>query len=47
MKNAKTALNLTEGRPVKLILLFAIPVFLGNLFQICYTVSRPACDKVA
>lgn len=37
MKNAKTALNLTEGRPVKLILLFAIPVFLGNLFQICYS----------
>lgn len=36
-KNAKTALNLTEGRPVKLILLFAIPVFLGNLFQICYS----------
>lgn len=37
MKNAKTALNLTEGRPVKLILLFAIPVFLGNLFQIGYS----------
>lgn len=37
MKTSKTALNLTEGRPVKLILLFAIPVFLGNLFQICYS----------
>ncbi|MDE7273530.1 MAG: MATE family efflux transporter [Lachnospiraceae bacterium] len=37
MKSAKTALNLTEGRPVKLILLFAVPVFLGNLFQICYS----------
>lgn len=36
MKKAKTALNLTEGSPVKLILLFAIPVFLGNLFQIGY-----------
>ena len=37
MKNTKTALNLTEGRPLKLILLFAIPVFLGNLFQILYS----------
>lgn len=36
MKTSKTALNLTLGRPVKLILLFAIPVFLGNLFQILY-----------
>ncbi|MDE7323720.1 MAG: MATE family efflux transporter [Lachnospiraceae bacterium] len=37
MKTSRTALNLTEGRPVKLILLFAIPVFLGNLFQILYS----------
>ena len=37
MKTSKTALNLTEGRPIKLILRFAIPVFLGNLFQICYS----------
>ncbi len=37
MKTSRTALNLTEGRPVKRILLFAIPVFLGNLFQICYS----------
>ena len=37
MKTSKTALNLTEGRPMKLILRFAIPVFLGNLFQICYS----------
>ena len=28
--------NLTEGKPVKLILQFAIPVFLGNLFQLTY-----------
>ena len=28
--------NLTEGKPVKLILQFAIPVFLGNLFQLFY-----------
>lgn len=36
MKTSKTALNLTQGNPLKLILLFAIPVFLGNLFQIFY-----------
>lgn len=36
-RNARTALNLTEGRPLKLILLFAIPVFFGNLFQILYS----------
>lgn len=28
--------NLTEGKPVKLILQFAIPVFLGNMFQLFY-----------
>lgn len=37
MKNSKTALNLTQGKPIKLILLFAIPVFFGNLFQILYS----------
>ena len=36
-ENSKTALKLTEGRPIKLILLFAIPVFFGNLFQILYS----------
>ena len=30
-------LNLTEGNPLKLILLFAIPVFLGRLFQMTYS----------
>lgn len=30
-------LILTEGKPVRLILLFAIPIFLGNLFQILYS----------
>lgn len=28
--------NLTEGKPIRLILAFAVPVFLGNLFQILY-----------
>lgn len=36
MKASKTTLNLTQGRPLKRILLFAVPIFLGNLFQILY-----------
>lgn len=28
--------NLTEGKPLKLILLFAIPLFIGQLFQLFY-----------
>lgn len=32
----KNGANMTEGNPIKLILQFAIPVFLGNLFQIFY-----------
>lgn len=35
MKHRKT--TLTEGNPAKLIVLFAIPIFLGNLFQILYS----------
>lgn len=35
MKHRKT--TLTERNPVKLIVLFAIPIFLGNLFQILYS----------
>lgn len=35
MKHRKT--TLTEGNSVKLIVLFAIPIFLGNLFQILYS----------
>ena len=35
MKHRKT--TLTEGNPVKLIVLFSIPFFLGNLFQILYS----------
>ena len=30
-------MTLTEGKPIKLILLFAIPIFLGKLFQILYS----------
>lgn len=28
--------NLTEGKPIKLILLFALPLFIGQLFQLFY-----------
>lgn len=37
IKNSKTALDLTNGNPVKLIIMFAIPVFFGNLFQYMYS----------
>lgn len=36
-ENTKRNLDLTQGNPIKLILKFAIPVFLGNLFQIGYS----------
>lgn len=36
MERVKTALDLTEGRPHRVILLFAVPVFLGNLLQLLY-----------
>ena len=29
--------NLTAGKPIKLILLFAIPLFIGQLFQLFYS----------
>jgi Na+-driven multidrug efflux pump len=32
MKNNKT-LNMTSGNPTRLLILFAIPMLIGNLFQ--------------
>ena len=29
--------NLTEGKPLKLILRFAVPLFIGRLFQLFYS----------
>ncbi len=29
--------NLTKGKPLKVILLFAIPLYVGQLFQLCYS----------
>jgi putative MATE family efflux protein len=37
VNKSRTAINLTQGSPVKLLLLFAIPIFFGNLFQIFYS----------
>lgn len=31
--------DLTKGRPIKLIVLFALPIFLGNIFQQMYSLS--------
>ncbi len=31
--------NLTEGKPIKLIILFAIPLFIGQLFQLMYSLA--------
>lgn len=30
--------NMTEGKPAKLILTFALPLMIGNIFQQLYTV---------
>ncbi len=29
--------NLTEGKPLKAILIFAVPLYIGQLFQLCYS----------
>ena len=35
---AARTLNMTEGKPLKLIVVFAMPLMLGNVFQQLYTV---------
>ena len=35
-------INMTEGKPLRLLLAFAIPQILGNIFQQCYTVTDTA-----
>ena len=37
MKN--TTMNMTEGNSVKLILLFSIPLLIGNIFQQFYNLA--------
>ena len=35
---AARTLNMTEGKPLNLIVVFAMPLMLGNVFQQLYTV---------
>ena len=35
-KTSKTVLNMTEGNPVSLLLVFSVPMLIGNLFQQLY-----------
>lgn len=35
-KKKSLTLDMTQGNTIKIILLFAIPIFLGNIFQHCY-----------
>ena len=37
-KKSKVAVDLTEGKPLKVIILFTVPLILGNLFQQLYNV---------
>lgn len=36
MKNAQKSIDMTQGNPAKLILLFAIPMLVGSVFQLLY-----------
>ena len=36
LKTSKTVLNMTEGNPVSLLLVFSVPMLIGNLFQQLY-----------
>ena len=38
MKRKTAVLDMTEGNPVRLILAFAVPLFIGNIFQQVYAV---------
>ena len=37
-----TVTNMTKGKPLKLILIFALPLMAGNIFQQLYTVTDTA-----
>ncbi|MCF0136005.1 MAG: MATE family efflux transporter [Lachnospiraceae bacterium] len=37
-KSASRGIDLTQGSPIKVIILFALPMLLGNIFQMLYTV---------
>ena len=35
-KTTSTAIDLTQGNPMKLLILFAIPMLIGSVFQLMY-----------
>ena len=37
-------LNMTEGKPLKLLVTFALPLMFGNIFQQLYTVVDTAIE---
>ena len=39
MKARSTNINMTEGRPILLLLYFSLPLFIGNLFQQAYNMA--------
>ena len=39
---AMRAMDMTQGNPVKLILVFAVPLFIGNIFQQIYSMVDTA-----
>ncbi len=39
MKHRSTNINMTEGRPIMLLLAFSLPLFIGNLFQQAYNMA--------
>ncbi len=42
MEESAGMMNMTKGQPVKLLLLFALPLMFGNIFQQAYTVVDTA-----
>jgi len=39
MKKKSNVLNMTVGSPLKNLLIFSLPLMLGNVFQLCYTLT--------
>ena len=37
--------DMTHGRPIRLILLFSLPLMLGSVFQQLYTIVDTLCDS--
>lgn len=35
-------MDLTKGKPIKVILLFCIPLLIGNILQMCYNLADTA-----